>query len=202
MFCFNHASAFYTSMKMLMNNNFKAQTPTGNPTGNYRCQLLASRALNMSCYFSQSARSIESRCVVKCTQVFLVCGWVSRGESKFIDTHYSFWQLTVTAKHCLCESLWASMISNMLSLIYLKRNSFGWRGVVKNRCLSTHRPPGVWMKCLIIDFKLILVKSGWDIACEIAIRWMSLNLTDRKTLAITWLYIMEYIWEKYLDHIL
>ena len=50
---------------MLMNNKFKAQTLTGDPTGNYRCQLLASRALNMSCYFSQSARSIESRCVVK-----------------------------------------------------------------------------------------------------------------------------------------
>ena len=49
---------------MMINNKFKAQTLTGNPTGNYRCQHLASRALNMSCSFSQSARSIESRCVV------------------------------------------------------------------------------------------------------------------------------------------
>ena len=48
---------------MLKNNKFKAQTLTGNPTGNNRCQLLASRALNMSCSFSKSARSIESRCV-------------------------------------------------------------------------------------------------------------------------------------------
>ena len=42
MFCYNHASAFYTSnniVKMLMNNKFKAQTVTGNPTGNYRWQL-------------------------------------------------------------------------------------------------------------------------------------------------------------------
>ena len=46
---------------MLMNNKFKAQTLTGNPTGNYRCQLLASRALNMSCYLSQSARSIKKQ---------------------------------------------------------------------------------------------------------------------------------------------
>ena len=53
-----------TSWKMLLNNKFKAQTLTGNPTGNYLCQLLASRALNMSCSFSQSAHSIESRCVV------------------------------------------------------------------------------------------------------------------------------------------
>ena len=37
-----------TSWKMLINNKFKAQTLTGNPTGNYRCQLLASRALYMS----------------------------------------------------------------------------------------------------------------------------------------------------------
>ena len=49
---------------MLITNNFKAQTLTGNPTVNYRSQLLASRALNMSCSFSQSVRSIESRCVV------------------------------------------------------------------------------------------------------------------------------------------
>ena len=67
MFCFNHASAFYTrktSWKMLINNKFKAQTLTGNPTGYYRCQLIAPRALNISCSFNQSARSIESRCVV------------------------------------------------------------------------------------------------------------------------------------------
>ena len=54
-----------TSWKMLINNKFKAQTLTGNPTGNYRSQLLASRALKMSSSFSKSARSIESRFVVK-----------------------------------------------------------------------------------------------------------------------------------------
>ena len=75
MFCFNHASTFYTSnniVKMLINNKFKAQTLTGNPTGNYRYQLLSSRTLNMSCSFSQSARSIESRCVVMCLPCYLV----------------------------------------------------------------------------------------------------------------------------------
>ena len=45
--------------------NLKHKVLTGNPTGNSRCQALASRALNTSCYFGQSARSIESRCVVK-----------------------------------------------------------------------------------------------------------------------------------------
>ena len=34
---------------MLMNNKFKARTRTGNPTGNLRFQVLASRALPMSC---------------------------------------------------------------------------------------------------------------------------------------------------------
>ena len=46
--------------------NSKHKVLTGNPTRNSRCQALASRALNTSCYFGQSARSIESRCVVKC----------------------------------------------------------------------------------------------------------------------------------------
>ena len=63
MFCFNHSSAFYTSnnvVKLLINNKFKARTLAGNPTGNYSCQLLASRALTMPCTFSQSVRSIET----------------------------------------------------------------------------------------------------------------------------------------------
>ena len=53
-----------TSWKMLMNDEFQAQTSTGNPTGNSRCHILASCALNMSCSFGQSTCSIESRCVV------------------------------------------------------------------------------------------------------------------------------------------
>ena len=68
MFCFNHASAFYTNnkiVKILRNNKFKAQSLTRNPTGNSRCHDLASRALNMSDYFDQSALSIESRCMDK-----------------------------------------------------------------------------------------------------------------------------------------
>ena len=42
MFCFNHAAAFFASkntVRMLINSKCKAQTVTGNPTGNYRCQL-------------------------------------------------------------------------------------------------------------------------------------------------------------------
>ena len=50
---------------MLINNKFGAQIVTENPTGNPRCHALASRALNMSCNFGQSARSTESRCVVR-----------------------------------------------------------------------------------------------------------------------------------------
>ena len=66
-FCFNHASAFYTSnnnMNNVLNNVFKADTATRNPTWSSRCHTLAPRALNMMCSFGQSARSIESRCVV------------------------------------------------------------------------------------------------------------------------------------------
>ena len=48
MFGFNQTSAFYTSnktVKMLLNNKFKAQTLYRNSTGIYRCHILASRAL-------------------------------------------------------------------------------------------------------------------------------------------------------------
>ena len=58
------------SRKMLINNKFEAQTLTGNSTGNSRCHAFASRALNMSCSFGQSARSIESRCVVKASTLY------------------------------------------------------------------------------------------------------------------------------------
>ena len=78
MFCFNHASAFYKSnniVKNVDNIKFKAQTPTGNPTGNYRGQLLATRALNMSYNFSQLERSIESRCVVMGLVMLTIQWW-------------------------------------------------------------------------------------------------------------------------------
>ena len=67
MLCFNHASVSIRATalwKMLMNNEFKADTSTGTPTGNSLCHTLASHALNMSRSFGQSACSIESRCVV------------------------------------------------------------------------------------------------------------------------------------------
>ena len=67
MFYINHASALHTSkniMKVLMNNEFKAQTSTRNPTGNSCCHVLVSSALNMSCSFGQSVCSLESRCLV------------------------------------------------------------------------------------------------------------------------------------------
>ena len=62
-----------TSWKFLMNNKFKAQTLTGNPTGNLCCHVLASRDFNMSCSFDQSACSIESRCVINPS--FVECKW-------------------------------------------------------------------------------------------------------------------------------
>ena len=58
-----------TSCKMLLNNKFKTKILTGNPAGNLRCHVLALRALNMSYCSDQSARSMESRCVVKGTSM-------------------------------------------------------------------------------------------------------------------------------------
>ena len=36
----------------------------------------------------------------------------------------------------------------------------------------------IWMKFYITIFKVILVINDWSISCEIACRWLSLNLTD------------------------
>ena len=61
-----------TSWKMLMDNKFKAQTSTGTPAWNSHCHVLFSHALNMSCSFGQSVRSIESRCMVMVLYFFVV----------------------------------------------------------------------------------------------------------------------------------
>ena len=79
MFCFNHASTFYMRKilrKMLINNKFETQIVTGTPTGNSRCHALASPALNISCSFGQSARSIKSRYVVISSASFLLRYWL------------------------------------------------------------------------------------------------------------------------------
>ena len=43
LFCFNHASAFYSNDSMLTNSKSKAHTATGNPTKNLLCHVIASR---------------------------------------------------------------------------------------------------------------------------------------------------------------
>ena len=90
MFCFNHACTFYTSdnieRDMLINNKFKAQTLIRIPTGNSRCHALMSRALNVSCSFGQSARSIESRCVVMETSYHVFC---TQNDTKDLDLHFT-----------------------------------------------------------------------------------------------------------------
>ena len=62
MFCFSHASAFYMNNIMKNVDEFMEQTPTGNPTENLCCHVLASHDLNMSC---QSACLIKIRCMIK-----------------------------------------------------------------------------------------------------------------------------------------
>ena len=94
MFCLNHASAFYKSnntVKMLIDNKSKAQTLTGNPTRNNRCQLLVSRVLNMPCRFGHSARSIESRCVVRVINVAIALEMGLVGERVVIQVSVNVW---------------------------------------------------------------------------------------------------------------
>ena len=94
MFCLNHASAFYKSnntSKMLINNKSKAQTLTRNPTWNNRCQLLVSRVLNMPCRFSHSARSIESRCVVRVINLVIALEMGLVGERVVSQVSVNVW---------------------------------------------------------------------------------------------------------------
>ena len=88
-----------TSWKMLMNNKFKAQTLT-NPTGNFRFQILASRALNMSCYFSQSVRSIESSCVVKSIVVIKISTHSGAHEDDYVSENISYCHTQVPMHSC------------------------------------------------------------------------------------------------------
>ena len=53
------------SWKMLMNNEFKAQSLNRKSYRKFALSCFSVTCLNMSGYFDQSARSIESRCVVK-----------------------------------------------------------------------------------------------------------------------------------------
>ena len=63
LFCFNHASAFYTSNNVMKNVDeqyIQGTNSNRSPTGNLRCHVLASRALYRPCSFGQSARSVET----------------------------------------------------------------------------------------------------------------------------------------------
>ena len=66
MFCFNHASAFYTNnkiVKMLMNNQFKAQSLNRKSYRKFTLSYFSVTCFKHVGCFDQSARSIESRCV-------------------------------------------------------------------------------------------------------------------------------------------
>ena len=64
---FNHESAFYTNnniVKSVDEQQIRGTNSNRKFNRKYALPCLASCALNMSCSFDQSARSIESRCVV------------------------------------------------------------------------------------------------------------------------------------------
>ena len=111
---------------MLMNNKFKAQTLNRKSYRKFT-SCFSVTCFNISCYFDQSARSIESRCVVK-----------------VMASAPNRWQ----AITCTINSL--------------APGKFEWN-----------------FRYLI--FQIISVIDGWVISCELALRWMSLDLTDDKS---------------------
>ena len=65
-FCFSHAFVYKQQHRETWwwITNSRHKLISGSPTGNLRSRVLASHALNISCSFGQSVRSIENRCMV------------------------------------------------------------------------------------------------------------------------------------------
>ena len=59
--------------------------------------------------------------------------------------------------------------------------------MVSGSCILTLAPGGcigpwgIWINLRQINFKVILIINGWGISSKIALRWMSLDLTDDKS---------------------
>ena len=119
--------------------NLKHKVLTGHPTGYSRCQALASRALNTSCYFGQSARSIESRCVVmiKCM------GWTNVSSALFTkDSHHKSLRVIYIMQNLFDQHREHRTISLNAHYLVNFKNPRGVSQIVnlgKQRCLSNFR---------------------------------------------------------------
>ena len=71
----------------------------------------------------------------------------------------------------------------MLYCVYLKGFANEWiQDNVMPTIQLTHWPLGNFNDILkYLIFQIISMIDGWDISCEIALRWMSLDLTDDKS---------------------
>ena len=153
-----------TQWKMLINNKFNAQTLTGSPTGNYHCPLLVSHALNMSCSFSQSVHSIESRCVVS---YMALLGHIDNNVCNLMKSCFSRKLDNADIYHTHC---FISIQSN--SIIYMLNFTenallYWYHGLVFGEF-------NIWSmlchyKCLAVYRKIVLLLNGlwWDHTIEI-----------------------------------
>ena len=94
-----------------MNNKFKAQTSTGNRTGNSRYHVLVSHALNISSSSGQSVCSIESSCMIipyslKLRSINKICSFY--GSVKI-----------VTDNHNMIKHVWFSAETKKIKVIGL-----------------------------------------------------------------------------------
>ena len=86
---------------------------------------------------------------------------------------------------CQCVSLWLSLQSCMIEWPWGKlRQSLSGdaNGLVSGgRDFNSLVPGSFEWNFKQVILKLILVIGDWDISCEIALRWFSLDLTDEKS---------------------
>ena len=114
----------------LMNNKYKAQTLTKNPIRNWLCLALASHAWNMSCSFSQSPRSIESRCMVMSSNFTIHYLWTCNILFSWIlaKTINIPWSLCLLYQHCMVVhhkwmTIWCWATANQPMIRALSGNS-------------------------------------------------------------------------------
>ena len=132
-----------------MNNKFKAHTRTKNPTGNLRYYVLALGALNMSCSFGQSARSIESRGMVM--YMYIYVGIYTNAQNRNVH---------ISVLNGVLWDIWQALYWGMHAFTYIIDGDWRGRWGVNRR---------IWRRLLAaLDYSTVSlhIDSGRPIACR------------------------------------
>ena len=130
--------------------NLKHKVLTGNPTGDSRCQALTSRALNTSCYFGQSARSIESRCVVNGCKLSKTGSNYKKIFSPIFFSFLRYLWYPMNSKNGMCILEFKTVYEYTISLMFHQK-------IVSYPCVGLLGKPGdrltrIWVWCGLLVY--------------------------------------------------